>query len=385
MISYIDRRTFLAALPALAIPAISGKAIAAPRALAQAGAPPLRLRGLSQLTLTVSDVKRSLDFYQGLFGMPIQARQGASVFLRIGDGPQFLALKPAAAGERPSISAFGMAIEDFKVDRVMKVLGDHGITAAEAGAGDTPGPMKAVVKVRKRDAGGDANGTRELFVGDPSGIVFQLHDPSYCGGAGEQGNVCRTVEPSPKKGLMTTRDMSHFTINVNDNDRTVAFFQELFGVTVRARQGAAPAWGIGPGVHFLMFIGAGGPARGGGAPARDGGAAPAAGGGAAGPARGGGAPGAPRGPRIDHACFSIDNFDPEKVTKILSDYGIKPQQGQQRDPLVTYISLRMPNRGGAEGGTPELYLTDPDGLAIQLQDPKYCGGGGFLGDVCSGA
>ena len=42
----------------------------------------------------------------------------------------------------------------------------------------------------------------------------------------------------------------------------------------------------------------------------------------------------------------------------------------------------MPNRGGAEGGTPELYLTDPDGLAIQLQDVTYCGGGGFLGDVC---
>ena len=55
---------------------------------------------------------------------------------------------------------------------------------------------------------------------------------------------------------------------------------------------------------------------------------------------------------------------------------------QGRDPLVTYISLRMPNRGGAEGGTPELYFTDPDGLAIQLQDVKYCGGGGFLGELC---
>jgi hypothetical protein len=29
---------------------------------------------------------------------------------------------------------------------------------------------------------------------------------------------------------------------------------------------------------------------------------------------------------------------------------------------VSDISLCMPNRGGAEAGTPELYLTDPDGL-----------------------
>jgi hypothetical protein len=42
----------------------------------------------------------------------------------------------------------------------------------------------------------------------------------------------------------------------------------------------------------------------------------------------------------------------------------------------------MPNRGGAEGGTPELYFTDPDGLAIQIQDVKYCGGAGVLGEVC---
>jgi hypothetical protein len=78
----------------------------------------------------------------------------------------------------------------------------------------------------------------------------------------------------------------------------------------------------------------------------------------------------------------MDNFDPTTITKLLVSYGLKQQEGQGRSPLVTYISLRMPNRGGAEGGTPELYFTDPDGLAIQIQDVKYCGGGGFLGEVC---
>jgi hypothetical protein len=155
-------------------------------------------------------------------------------------------------------------------------------------------------------------------------------------------------------------------------------------------------------VHFLMFIGGGGPTRG-GAPAPQAGragaqaaqgdqaaasAASPAGPGAAAPARGGRAGGAPggggpaRAAGIDHACVAMENFDPAAVTKTLVSYGLKQQDGQGRTPLVTYISLRMPNRGGAEGGTPELYLTDPDGLAIQLQDVKYCGGGGFLGELC---
>jgi uncharacterized protein (TIGR00369 family) len=38
--------------------------------------------------------------------------------------------------------------------------------------------------------------------------------------------------------------------------------------------------------------------------------------------------------------------------------------------------------GGAKEGTPELYFTDPDGLLVQLQDVKYCGGSGVLGDQC---
>ena len=78
----------------------------------------------------------------------------------------------------------------------------------------------------------------------------------------------------------------------------------------------------------------------------------------------------------------MEGFEAAAVTKLLVSYGLKEQSGQSRSPLVTYISLRMPDRGGAEGGTPELYFTDPDGLAIQLQDVTYCGGGGVLGDVC---
>jgi catechol 2,3-dioxygenase-like lactoylglutathione lyase family enzyme len=351
----------------------------APRILAQTPAAQFRVNGLSQITLTVSDVARSLDFYQGLFGMPVQARQGSTVLLRIGNGPRFLALRPAAAGEKPSISALGFGVQGFSTDRAMQTLTANGFTAAPADA-PKPGPKQTLIRTRRANEGGSPDGsTRDLFAADPSGVVFQLHDVNYCGGSGALGTTCPAPEPSPKKGLIALKDTSHFTIAASD-PTTVQMYLDLFGFKPIAYQAQTPAWQVGTGVHFLMFIGGGGPTRGGGAAA----AAPPAGG------RGGGAPGGGgargggpgRAAGIDHACVAMENFDPAAVTRTLVGYGLKQQEGQGRAPLVTYISLRMPNRGGAEGGTPELYLTDPDGLAIQLQDVKYCGGGGYLGELC---
>jgi catechol 2,3-dioxygenase-like lactoylglutathione lyase family enzyme len=342
----MSRREMLASLPALMM---------APRLLAQTSTP-LRVRGLHHLMLSVSDVKRSVDFYQGLFGMPIQARQGSTVCLRIGSGPKYLAIAPMVPGGAPSISQYGIAIEDFNVDRVLKALSGHGITQVgatqQAGISrDNPGPRRAIVQMREE--------TRELFVGDPDGIPFQLEDPRSCGGKGEVGATCAAVEPSPKKGLLAVTDLSHFTIGASSSEQSNKFFQEVFGFQVQAHQGpTAPLLGVGPGVHFLMFTG-------GGAPRGTNPAAPA------------------RGPRIDHACLGMANFNPDNVVKILEGYGIKPRGQAPSTPLVWYISQRMENRGGAPGtGTPELYFTDPDNIPIQLQDVKYCGGGGFLGDVC---
>jgi catechol 2,3-dioxygenase-like lactoylglutathione lyase family enzyme len=200
--------------------------------------------------------------------------------------------------------------------------------------------------------------TPEIFVGDPSGIVFQLQDPTYCGGGGPLGAAC-APPPVPRKGLIAVQDYSHFTIAAASADEANKFYQALFGLQVQAHQGPnAPLLGVGPGTHFVMFIGAGGAARG-TAPARP--------------------------PRIDHPCLGMANFNPDAVVKILEGYGIKPRGSAPSTPLVWYISQRMENRGGAPGtGTPELYFTDSDNIAIQIQDVKYCGGGGFLGDVCPG-
>jgi len=57
----------------------------------------------------------------------------------------------------------------------------------------------------------------------------------------------------------------------------------------------------------------------------------------------------------------MPNFDPDAVLKRLTDRGIRAN-----------IRLR--------GDTKELYFTDPDNISVQLQDAKYRGGVGVLGD-----
>jgi catechol 2,3-dioxygenase-like lactoylglutathione lyase family enzyme len=342
----LSRRDLLLSLPALAM---------ARRVLAQATDPPIRVRALNHMTLAVSDPQRSVKFYQGLFGMPIQARQGATTLLRIGSGPQFLAVS-AAGSAAPAINHFCLSVDGFDVDRVLKALADRGVTRSDTagasnggGGGSNAGPMKARVRMRGPDAGGAKEGTPELYFGDPDGIVVQLQDASYCGGAGVLGNICpASPEPSPKKGLLAVRDLSHFTIGVSNAERSNAFYQDLFGLSIRAHQGPAPLLGVGPGVQFVMFT----------------------------------AP--PRPPRIDHVCMNMGGFDPDAILKTLESHGIKPRGTTPGPaaPLTSYVSMRLENRGGAPGGTPELYFTDPDGLLVQLQDASYCGGSGYLGSVC---
>jgi len=63
-VNAVNRRGFLLSLPAVAMTR---------RVMAQQASAPLRIRAFNHVSLTVSDLGRSIDFYQGLFGMPIQA------------------------------------------------------------------------------------------------------------------------------------------------------------------------------------------------------------------------------------------------------------------------------------------------------------------------
>jgi catechol 2,3-dioxygenase-like lactoylglutathione lyase family enzyme len=334
----ITRRQLFSALPALALPG---------KLAAQSSKSPIRVQSLSHMTLTVSDRKRSVEFYQGLFGLPIQHHQDVSTGLRIGPGLQYISLAQGGPNAKPAIAHFCMTVEHFTVDGITQALADHGVTKG------TPGPMKTWVRTRGPNAGGAKEGTPELYVGDPDGINVQLQDVSYCGGGGVLGNLCKPIEPAPTKGLIALRDLSHFTLGVSDRERSTAFYQDLFGMPIQAQQGVTTLLAVGSRRQFIAIGGVNGAQA--------------------------------RASNIAHGCFTMEGFNPDKVLKALSDYGIKPRGDVTGPPgpLVSYVSMRMENRGGAKGGTPELYFTDPDGILMQIQDVSYCGGAGYLGEVCT--
>ncbi len=345
----LSRRTLLKAIPALTL---------SPTLLAQEAVQPVAVRKLHSFALRVANVDRSVKFYQDLFGAPVQSRQGDSVCLRIGDGPRFFSLSPVEAGQQPGISRIGLSVANFDLEAVRDQLDEFGISRR---SGPTPAQaslsvaMQSWVETRGRENGGSATGTQELYFADLEGLIYQLSPEDHCGGSGDFGTICERLENAPAAGLFTSIDLSHFTNFLANSQRGNEFYTRIFGLGYQAYQGpTSPIVGVGDGFQFLMYVGgeqAGPPTQAG---------------------------------RVDHVCLSVEDFDVDNIIAKLEDYGFSARESASNTPpLVHWISMRMPNRGGVEGGTPEVYFSDPDGIRIQLQDAVYCGGGGYLGDDCS--
>ncbi len=338
--SSMGRREFLQMIPLLA---------AAPSALAQ-DTGPVAVQKIHSCDMRVTDVARSVKFYQDLFGAPVQARRGEQVFLRVGDGPRFFSLSPTLPGQEPGFSHIGLSVAGFDAEQIQAQLERFGIAR---GVAPTRGQSR--LSVASTSWLEQQGAVSELFFADREGLIYHLMGDNYCGGNDADGGRCETLEQSATDGMFSLIDYSHFTNFLTNRARANAFYTEAFGKTFQAYQGpGAPVIGVGDGLQFLMYVGG----------EED--SVPAV-------------PG-----RIDHVCFSVEDFDVDRILARLTDYGLKPRENPgETAPLMHWISMRMPNRGGAEGGTPELYFTDPDGLRIQLQDRSYCGGTGYLGDICA--
>ena len=329
----IPRREFLTALSALAL--------SPPRLSGQTPPAPIRTRALNHVTITVADVKRSVDFYQRVFGMPVQATQAAIVVLQVGSGPQSHIIAPAGPNGVVGINHFCLTVEGFDADRMLKIVTDLGATGGRIrmrGAADGGGGP------------GAPDGTPELTFRDPDNILVQIQDLGYCGGSGLRGEGCQAGRSPLSKPPIAVRTLSHVTLTVTDAQRSVGFYQKLFGMPVQTRQGPTVLLSIGSGPAFVAF---------------------------------GGSPTAK--PGIGHLCFTVENFDADRIMKTLADAGVKQASGPGGGPLTAWVRPRGPeNNGGGRGSkaTPELYFTDPDNLTMQLQDVRYCGGSGPLGEVC---
>jgi len=122
------------------------------------------------------------------------------------------------------------------------------------------------------------------------------------------------------------KQLNHVSIFVPNVQKSAEFYQGLFSMPVLTRQD--PGINLNTGAGFVGIY----------------------------PTQGGTTTGS-----INHLCLGLENFDADATLKTLADRGVKAR-----------IRLR--------GDTKELYLTDPDGISVQLQDVKYKGGVGPLGD-----
>ena len=139
---------------------------ASPRAaIAQPAA--LKAATLNHASLIVSDLDRSVAFYQRVFGMPVKSTQQGGVNLAVGDA--FLGIYQAGQNAMPHINHFCFGIRDFDSAATTAALESQGLPAES----------------RTRD------GVTQVYTADPDNLRIQLQDVSFCGGLGALGNECR--------------------------------------------------------------------------------------------------------------------------------------------------------------------------------------------------
>jgi catechol 2,3-dioxygenase-like lactoylglutathione lyase family enzyme len=283
----------------------------------------IQTRRLNNVMIAVSNVERSAAFYAKLFGPAV--RQGDAAVFRVGAGPHFFALRPVSSGAKPDFLSFGMSVADFDAERAMRTLAELGYSGAQiTRRGDTP----------------------ELFVSDPNGIKVQLVPTSYGYGSGARGDI---FPPAPAAGVrpaFQVQSINHVTLTIANGAREKEFYQTAFGLPVRAMQGNGVTLAIGEGTDGVVFN----------ASANN--------------------PNAVSG--INHACFTIEDFDPGRVMATLIDNGLQPIEAgipALVKPLTCWVRWRQrANNGGGPTsplGTPELYFTDPDNIRIQILDVSY--------------
>jgi len=308
--------------------------MASPGLMAQPARPVIPTRRLNNVMISVTNLERSTAFYERLFGPSV--RQGDTVLFRIGEGPHFFGLTPVKGGAKPDFLSFGMTVADFDADRVMRTLTELGVGGAQ---------------ISKR---GD---TLELFVPDANGIKVQLQHTSYGYGSGVKGDIVPPAPAAVSRPAFQLKTINHVTLTIANGEREKEFYQSVFGLPIRAMQGDGVTLAIGEGTDGIVFNTA--------------------------------ANNPNTVSNINHACFTIENFDVEKVMAILIDNGLVPiETGVPAlvRPLTCRVRWRQrANNGGGPTsplGTPEVYFTDPDNIRHQIQDVSYCGGSGRLGEIC---
>lgn len=119
-------------------------------------------RTLNHVSIGVSDVERSAEFYQALLGLDVVSRPGnGGINLGLGDGFLGLYAIPSSVGRAHH---FCLGVDEYDPDEIAERLAGVGI---EANVDRNPA---------NRTSGGD-----QLYFNDPDGAVVQLSASGYQG------------------------------------------------------------------------------------------------------------------------------------------------------------------------------------------------------------
>lgn len=141
-------------------------AVVAPQTVAAQQAA-LEAATLNHASLIVTDLDRSVAFYQRTFGLPVKSTQQGGVNLSVGDA--FLGIYQGGANATPHINHICFGLRGFDAAATVAALEAQGLPAES----------------RTRD------GVTQVYTADPDNLRVQLQDVSFCGGVGALGNECR--------------------------------------------------------------------------------------------------------------------------------------------------------------------------------------------------
>ena len=132
---------------------------------------PFAVRELDHVVLRIRDLERSLAFYGGVLGCPVEKRQEAIGLVQLRAGRSLIDLVPlegklgSAGGAGPApegrnVDHFCLRIEPFDAGEIASHLRAHGIE---------PGPVESRY-------GAEGEGP-SIYIDDPDGNVVELKGP----------------------------------------------------------------------------------------------------------------------------------------------------------------------------------------------------------------
>jgi glyoxylase I family protein len=133
--------------------------------------------------------------------------------------------------------------------------------------------------------------------------------------------------------MINIRDIDHVVLRIRDLDRVAAFSIDVLGARWEKKQEAIGLYQLRLGNSLLDLVTVDGELG------RQGGAAPGR-----------------EGRNVDHVCFRVMPWDGDAVLAHLAAHGIAGE---------------IVSRYGADGQGPSIYLSDPEGNALELKGPPW--------------